>query len=94
MCRALPGRARDMAGPEAMLLAAITTAHSDGQDIGAFIATGLAGAAARLGSSAELLQHRPGSWGSALAADLVRGLVGGGDEELGMFGSGGAGGSL
>jgi hypothetical protein len=69
-----------------MALAALRSAHAAGEDIGEFLAQALARLAAELGSSAALLENRPGSWEASFVAALLSGTVGPDDEHLDAFG--------
>jgi hypothetical protein len=92
MIRALPGSPAEMTGHDRALLAALRTAHAAGEDIAETIARALARLAAELGGTYQVLANRPGSWEAAHVAELMRGTVGPGDENLPLYG--GAGGSL
>lgn len=94
MARALPGRPPSMSGHDTQLLAALRSAHAAGEDVAEAIARGLARLAAELGGSTKVLANRPGSWEAAHVAELLRGTLGPDDEDLPMYGIGGAGGSL
>jgi hypothetical protein len=85
--RALPDRPPEMPGYARMALAALRSAHAAGEDIGEFLAQALARLAAELGSSADVVSNRPGSWESGLVAALLSGTVGESDEFLGSFGA-------
>jgi len=74
-----------MPGMDRQLLAALRTAHASGEDLGGFLARGLARLAAELGSSAEVLARRPGSWEAGHVAGLLAGTVGTDDEDLGRY---------
>ena len=94
MLRALPGRPAALADYDYQLLAALRTSHASGEDVAEAIAHALARLAVELGGSLQVTANRPGSCGPSDIAELLRGTVGPGDEDLGMFGSGGPGGSL
>ena len=94
MLRCLPGRPLALAGYDFQLLAALRTSHASGEDVSEAIAHALARLAVELGGSLQVLASRPGSWEASHIAELLRGTVGPGDEDLGMFASGAPGGSL
>jgi hypothetical protein len=75
--------------PDDMLLAALAGAHGAGQDVGEFVAAGLARLAALLGSSAEVTRNRPGSWEAEAVARLLASTVGPDDQDLPLYGGGG-----
>ena len=90
MLRALPGRPAALAGDDYQLLAALRTSHASGEDVAEAIAHALARLAAELGGSLQVTASRPGSWEASHVAELLRGTVGPGDEDLPMFGAGGS----
>jgi hypothetical protein len=66
----------------AAALAALQAAHGAEPDFAGWPAGVLARVAASLGSLAALTQGRPGSWEASLVDQLVKGIVGDGDEDL------------
>lgn len=63
----------------------ILVAHRQGYDVGEFVASALATAAASVGSTDELLANRPGSWEASLTGRLLTGTVGGAHEDLDVY---------
>jgi hypothetical protein len=77
MLRALPGRpAGNLDSHEVQLLAALRTAHGNGEDVAAFVAAGLVRLGAELGSAYAALGNREGSWEATAAAALISGTAG------------------
>jgi hypothetical protein len=62
---------------------ALLAAHAHEQDFAAWLAGALASAAAQLGSSAALVDGRPGSWEAQLVTALVHATIG--DHDLADF---------
>ena len=67
---------------------AVIEAVREEQDFGGWLAGVLAAAAAELGSTANLIAGRPGSWEADLVQQLVCGTVGWDDEYLPGYRSG------
>jgi hypothetical protein len=64
---------------------ALTAGHSAEHDFAGWLADVLARVAARLGSSAAVVDGRPGSWEAALVLQLVQGTVGEDDGFLASY---------
>jgi len=90
MIRAFPGRPPEVEGHTHAAVEAITTAVSEEQDFGGWLADVLCRVAARLGSTEALIAGRPGSWEASLVYQLVAGTAGEHDENLPGYGAGGA----